>query len=281
MVVSEILAIFLEHVGRDRKPATVRQYRTRLKSFADKFGSRDFSSIDSLEIEAWLGEAGKFPDGRLKSPDTRRANAIAFEQLQAFAVDHHALAEKLLEKIRKPTGRLRERIPTDSETQAILDAASPQFRLIYQALRQTGARPNELAGAQFADIDRQAGMLVIRHHKTEEKTGRPRKIAIGKKFAELIAQARGGRTEGPIFLSPRLKPWTTGTLSATFRRLRDRLRLPKDLCLYLTRHEHASRLCRQRGIQAAAEALGHKSIVTTKRYVKTDDKELQENQDLV
>lgn len=57
------------------------------------------------------------------------------------------------------------------------------------------------------------------------------------------------------------------------------LDLPKDLVLYLTRHEHASQICEKLGIHAAAEALGHASLQTTKRYVKTNPEALRRNQD--
>jgi integrase len=45
-------------------------------------------------------------------------------------------------------------VPTAAETEAILLRASPQFWLIYLALRQCGARPGELCRATIADIDR-------------------------------------------------------------------------------------------------------------------------------
>ena len=39
--------------------------------------------------------------------------------------------------------------------------------------------------------------------------------------------------------------------------------LAKDLVVYLTRHEHGTRVCELHGIQAAADALGHSNVKTT------------------
>lgn len=286
MLVNDLVRIYLGHVAQTRKPATHRQYANRLKPLTAVFGEREFASLSALELEDYLAQAGRWPEGHphageQKAPDTLRANAIALQQLQQFAVDHSEISEPTLKKIHKPTGRLRERLPTEEETQAILAQADPAFVLIYRGLRQCGARPSELCGATIGEINRGSGCIELKHHKTEGKTGGCRRIAIGKKFGEIIREACGARESGPIFLGPRGKPWTAANLSATYRRLRDRAGLPKDLCLYLARHEHASLLCSQKGINAAAEALGHRNIATTKRYVKTDPKELRDNQDLV
>ena len=80
--------------------------------------------------------------------------------------------------------------------------ASPAFRLIYSALRQCGARPGELCRATIADVDRANRVITLKEHKTARKTGQVRRIPIGRKLGELLNQAIGTRTEGPVFLSP-------------------------------------------------------------------------------
>jgi len=57
--------------------------------------------------------------------------------------------------------------------------------------------------------------------------------------------------------------------------------LPRDLVLYLTRHECGTRICREKGIEYARRLLGHANIITKQRYVHLDDRELAEAQDLV
>lgn len=288
MLVEELIRLFLKDAKQNKKPATARQYANRLKPLLNRYEGKEkhFESLSSLELQDYLNDANTFSTGHAragepKSPDTQRANAIALQQLQKFAVTHKVIAEPILSEIRKPCGRMRERLPTEEETAAILKIASPEFSLMYRALRQTGARPNELCGFQLVHINQAKRIVELKHHKTEGKTGGVRVIAIGAKFAELIREAVGARTEGFVFLSSRGTPWKPSNLSATYRRYRDKLKLPKDLCLYLARHEHATKLCQQKGINAAADALGHRNIATTRRYVKPDPESLRDNQDLV
>ena len=138
--------------------------------------------------------------------------------------------------------------------------------MIYSALRQCGARPGELCRATIADIDRTANAIVLRDHKTARKTGKPRRIPIGRKLGELLRQATGDRQAGPIFLSPAGKGWTVPNLSRTYSRLRDDAGLPRDLVLYLARHEWGTNVCREKGIEYTRRLLGHANISTTQRY---------------
>jgi integrase len=184
-------------------------------------------------------------------------------------------------KLEKPRVGQRDRLPTPDETAAILSRSSREFRLIFSALRQCGARPGELCRATIADIDRTANAIVLREHKTARKTGKPRRIPIGKKLRALLAQAIGDRQTGPIFLSPARKAWTVPNLSRTYSRLRDNAGLPRDLVLYLARHECGTKICREKGIEYARRLLGHANISTTQRYMHLDDRELADAQDLV
>ena len=117
--------------------------------------------------------------------------------------------------------------------------------------------------------------------KTARKTGQPRRIPIGRKLGDLLDQAIGTRTEGPVFLSPAGKVWRVANLSRTYSRLRDMAGLPRDRVLYLARHECGTNVCRQKGIEFARRLLGHANISTTQRYLHLDDPELAEAQDLV
>ena len=119
-----------------------------------------------------------------------------------------------------------------------------------RSVRGSQARPLKAAG----------------EHKAGRKTGKPRRIPIGQKLGELIRQAVGDRKAGPIFLSPAGKIWTVPNISRTYSRLRDMAGLPRDLVLYLARHECGTKICRQKGIEYARRLLGHANISTTHIY---------------
>lgn len=272
--IRELVESFLDVCRQTRAAATVRFYRCRLKRFVEQFGDRPFSDLTKLEVTRYLTEVGEDA-----SNSTRRHNAVALETLQKFAREQGQLRRRVFRKLDKPAVGKRERLPTEDETRALLRKASPEFRLIYAALRQCGARPGELCGATFEHWDRDAGVIKIAKHKTARKTGKPRVIAVGDKLKKILDQATAGRSEGPLFLSPTGRAWTVGNLSRTYRTLRDRAGLDRTLCLYLTRHEHGTAVCHAHGIHAAAQALGHSSIATTQRYVKTSEEQLRQFQD--
>ena len=59
-----------------------------------------------------------------------------------------------------------------------------------------------------------------------------------------------------MFLCPSGRGWRVENLSRTYSRLRDIAGLPKDLVLYLARHECGTKICREKGIEYACRLLG-------------------------
>ena len=143
------------------------------------------------------------------------------------------------------------------------------------------AGPGELCRSTIADVARAIRVITLNEHKTARKTGEARRIPVGRRLGELLDRAIGDRTEGPEFLSPSGRAWKVGNLSRTYSRLRDQAGLPKDLVLYLARHECGTKICREKGIEYARRLLGHTNITTTQRYMHLDEKELADAQDLI
>lgn len=106
-------------------------------------------------------------------------------------------------------------------------------------------------------------VFTLKEHKMARKEGQARCIPIGRRLGELLDQAIGDRTEGPLFLSPTGAPWRVMNLSRTSSWLRDLAGLPKDLVLYLARHQCGKNTCREKGIEYARRPLGHINITTT------------------
>jgi integrase len=247
-----------------------------LKKFRAAYNARELASLTPLEIDEHLTKAGTG-----MSDSTRHHDVVALERLQKFAIEHKLLERPVFGTLEKPAVGRRDRIPSSSETEAILSRASPAFRLIYSALRQCGARPGELCRATIADLDRANRVITLKEHKTVRKTGQARRIPIGRKLGDLLDQAIGTRSEGLVFLSPSGRQWKVTNLSRTYSRLRDNAGLPKDLVLYLARHECGTKICREKGIEFARRLLGHANISTTQRYMHLDERELADAQDLV
>lgn len=277
MLVRDSVESFLQARAATKKASTVAHYRGRLAAFVRVCGARDSLALTELECRRQLDQASRFADGRPKAPDTIRANVISFDQWQKFAVKAGHLPKLLVTEFEKPGSRERDRIPTDEENATVLRLAKPDFSLMFRALRLCGARPGELCKATIADIDRAEGVISLADHKTAGKTKKPRRIAIGHALEQLLAEAIGTREIGPIFLTARGKAWTVPALGQVFRRIRKKGGLPKDLVLYLARHEFASRLVdADVDIHGVAQSLGHSGLQTVKRYVKVKSQKLRD-----
>jgi integrase len=269
------ITAWLHDVAQQHKPSTARFYGSRSAWIRTAFGDRDWPDLTPIMVLRALDQANRWSDQRHKAPDTQRANAIAWEQLQRWAIETGRCEKPVLtEALKKPAGRQRERLPTSDEVQRILAKASPAFVSIYRALLLTGARPGELCAAQVADYHPADGVILLQDHKTAKKTKRPRAIPIGDTLRPLLRTAIGDRTEGPIFRTAHGMSWTTERLSNNFRRIRDQLQLDRDLVLYSARHKFATELCHSQGIEAAAAVLGHQVLQTTRRYVHHDTSQL-------
>src|SRR5262245_3311221 len=148
MKTNTLIDSFLAYCARNRSAATLLFYRSRLRRFREVYNQREFGTLTALEIDEHLALAGAG-----MSDTTRHHNALALERLQKFAIDHNLVEQPVFGKLEKPRVGQRDRVPTPDEIASILSHASPEFLLIYSALRQCGARPGELCRAAIADID--------------------------------------------------------------------------------------------------------------------------------
>lgn len=279
MTFAKLTELFLAHHKQNQSAKnTVVFYRTQLGQVARHLGKKAIDAIAPADVLTALAHVNAG-----KSPTTQRHRAVAIDQLQKYATTLGLIGKPWLAKIPKPTPRQRDRIPSEEETKAILRAAPAKFRLIYECLRLSGARPNELARARIEDWqpdpNGKTGVIVLAEHKTARKSGKPRQIPVGSKLGRLLRLAIGKRKTGPIFTTTRGHAWTVKNLSTQFLRLRTAAKLDPALVLYSARHEAGTNFCRQHGILKASRLLGHATINTTQRYVHPDMDELKQAQD--
>lgn len=266
MNVNELTALWLRHKEREgNATTTVQHYGDRIKRFTKAFGERNIKDIEREEVLEHIHTANQgIADG------TKRANIIAIEQLMRFAKKFRHMKRRWFKDgdvVKPRTGR-RERYATPEETQVLIAGMRKDSHLIYRTLRLTGARPGELCKAQISELEGPPGarMIVLTQHKTARKTGRRREIILSPAAEELVMQAIGDRTEGPIFLTVRRKAWIRDRLSRTFRQSRNAAGIDRRVVLYCSRHEAATEIVRSVGIAQAAGILGHSDIKTTQRY---------------
>jgi len=167
----------------------------------------------------------------------------------------------------------RERFLSDAEVtalgQALADAATtarelPQTLDAVRLLLLVGCRVGELLALRWEDVDLQAGALTIREAKAG---GRVQTIG-AQCVAYLKAMHRSGAWVIPA-AAPK-KPMGIFTLEHAWRRIRAAAKLD-DVRLHDLRHTHGT-FAGQTGANAylVRDALGHKTISMTGRYVNRD-----------
>lgn len=280
MTVAGSIALFVSTLHGKVAVKTRKSYSDWLGKFVSAHGQQQTEDLKPSDVEEWLAGLRR-KDGEPYAPDSIRAAIVSISQWAKYAKKSKHLKKRLLKNVHKPPGRKRDRIPTEAEQRAILAEASPALAQILGCLRLTGARPGELCGAMIEDYDREAGMIVLRQHKTAKKTGAKRKIGVGRHVRDIVVQAIGDRTSGPIFLNDHGRPWSAGTVSHAFHDARDRAGVTSEIVLYCLRHFAGTMICEKLGIHAAAHALGHTDVKTTQRYCHPRDEKLAEYQDRV
>lgn len=254
----------------DRSPATVDHYRKGLGWVPRELWVGPWADLTRPALMAALRAADRKPNGDRWSPSTRTRNRKCWAALQKFAVRLKFGAAVIDEEDLRGSGYgSREAIYSADQWAKLLAAAgSDAVVLALESLGLSGMRPSELCRATIADVRRrgEGTAIVLAKHKTAAKTGKPRVIPVGVNLCQLIAEAMGERTGGPVWLDPRGEAWTPASLARAFRRARSSAGLPAELKLYSTRHTFGTAAVKSIGEIGAAAILGHTTLTMTKRY---------------
>ena len=111
--------------------------------------------------------------------------------------------------------------------QALLSNASAGFQRIYRGVRlMTEAIVAQVAELKIEAVDLRAEVLSL-----PPAARGPAQTQLRHQTRELLGEAIGPRTRGPVFLTPRRKQWCPKTVSLHFSRARTRAGLPSNIML--------------------------------------------------
>lgn len=146
-----------------------------------------------------------------------------------------------------------------------------RFLEIMIFLRLTGARPLELRGLLWTDMDLDRAEIVLQRHKTSrtQRQRKPRRIPLVPAVIRLLARIRRrGEGDGHVFLTHRGTPWARYSIAQRLKRLRRRAGLPDDVTLYGLRHEFGTQaMLKGVDLKTLAELMGHTTTRTTEHYL--------------
>jgi integrase len=266
------VAEFLRHVlvthwKAKKKASTAKNFEGMIeRTLIPVFGAKKLSALKRADVRAWHASQTHRP---------RQANldVAILRKAMAIALADGLITENPATGITPHPERKRDRIPSDDEMRAILNAIDtaplrPQAALLFNLLGFTGARTSEWRTAEWSWLSADGATLKL--PDVAAKTG-ARPLALSSIAQALLSAAptRGGR-----FIVPNddgdgpLPSWTVNDQWEIVRRASG----VRDLNVHDLRHAFATRGA---GLGASAvilrDALGHKTLAMTNRYVSRQD----------
>jgi integrase len=188
-----------------------------------------------------------------------------------WASEEGLIARNPIQGMKCPRPKSRNRALTDAEYRELLGAAHGPFRILLWSLRQTGARPAELRRLTWDQVH--GTHLVLTVHKTSQKTQKPRIIHLTPAMQRLLVHLRSRSQSDHVYVNTRGKPWTSNAIRLNVQRIREKTKLPADVCAYLLRHTFGTHAI-MNGLNTSevAELMGHASTEMIDRvYVHLAD----------
>ncbi len=261
VTVSHVITGFLDHSGREHEPPTARWYRDLLIPFRTMWGKLRVTQLRKKHVKKWIEAKGYNPTSANKAIG-------AVKRAFNWAVEEEHIPRNPIAHVRKPKVLTRDRTITPDERVLILNAIrGAAFRTFVNLLTLTGCRPGEIARVTAADVDLDTGVWVLKKHKTAKKTGKPRTVYLCPEALAITCDAIVKRTEGPLFLNSKGKPWTRNAVRIRFRNLRAKHPELKGVVAYTYRASFATDALEQ-GVQDASVAalLGHTNTATLHKF---------------
>ena len=262
--VADLVEAFLDSAKKNCAEDTYRNYRFYGQSFAEVCGKHAVSDLKPFHITAWVN--GK----PWNNTTERNARRVAKRALN-WAKEEGLIASNPLDGMKCPPANTRKRALTDTEFRTIIAASHGNLRILFWALRQTGARPSELRKLEWSEV--RADRLVLTKHKTEKKTHKARVIYLTPAMQRLMQFLRKRSTSKYPFVNTRGVAWTTNAIRLAMCRIKEKCNLPDDVCSYLIRHTFGT-FAVMNGLNASevAELMGHTSTQMIDRvYVHLAD----------
>ena len=264
LTVRHVIDGFLAHSREEHKPGTYGWYKTVLSSFKDALGKLRVARLRRKAVRAWLKSTGYNPTSQNKALG-------AVQAALNWAVEEEHVPRNPIARMKKPTPHTRDRTLTPDEKNLILTSIRDEaFRGYVRALMLTGCRPGEVARVTAADVNLDAGVWVLKEHKTAKKTGKPRVVYLCPEAAELTRELVAANPTGPLFRSAKGRPWTRNAVRIRFRRLREKHPGLKGVVAYTCRSSFATDAL-EAGVPEASVAtlLGHTNTdVLHKHYAR-------------
>jgi integrase len=291
--VASVIDLYLHLNASKYADRALEERRRYLQLFAEAHGIRPVNDRDCLlvHVEEWLAAHPEWKSdwarAQAVSVAMRPFNWAAKKRLiaanpfrgveKAQGQPRRPMTDAEFRAVLKATGRARKFSPTTANKQLYPSdlrrrqrpSAGARFRQVLLFLRLTGCRPGEAARLEWDDIDLGNAVIVLRRHKTNRKTKKPRVIPLHPTVLKLLIVLRRLGQSGPrVFLTQRKTPWKRCNLAQRLQRAREAAGVPNDAKLYGLRHGFGTRaVLNGVDLKTLAERMGHTTTRMTEHYV--------------
>lgn len=288
MQIDEALARYLVQLeANGRSPHTIGQYRRHVRSFsrwASEVGhSGRVGEVGHEDVARFLSseEALQCPDGRAKKASSTNAlrtslrTFFRFVRTAGYAETNPARLLRLARCQGPPPRSLseNERLRLMSALEQARGPAADRDHALIHLLLATGIRIGSCLALDVADVDLEAGELLLR----ATKGGGQERVFLGQAIQAQLRRHLENLRPGPLFRGTRGGRLSTRHVQRRLAFWLERAGIGRALSLHSLRHTFAMDLYqRTRDVFLVKEALGHKSIVSTLVYVRSDRERLQE-----
>lgn len=257
--VSEVVSRFLERQRSRVAPGTLRAYTFALSvHFAAAFGDRAVNSLAADEVEAWAAR-----------PEWSRSTRNGY--LGAVGTMLRWAKVKLDRPIWRPPKESRgaESVLTDEQFAEVLREAKVirargDFRELLLFLRETGARPSEVAGLTVEMVDWANSCIRSKEHKTARHGGE-RVIHFSAAAVAVLECQRNRHGSGLLFRSRNGRRFSPKAIVQRCGQISKRVGF-RVIAYGLGRHSFATKaLCAGVPDTVVAALLGHKTTTMVHR----------------
>lgn len=253
-------ACVTSHWRAKRKKSTADAFEAMItRTLKPEFGNTKLSDLKRADIRAWHATQGHRP---------RQANLdlAILRRAMSLAVADDLIPANPVTGIAGHPEKARDRVPTDEEMKALWKAYGdadirPASRLLFRLLTLTGCRRDEIRACEWSWVDTRNSVLRL----PDTKTG-AREIALPAAACALLAEAD---RNGPYVIPNETgeRPLSPSRIHGDWTKVLERAEVT-DLHLHDLRH-HFATMGATMGASALLlrDALGHKTLAMTSRYV--------------
>ncbi|MGH3119325.1 MAG: tyrosine-type recombinase/integrase [Gaiellales bacterium] len=286
--VGDLMAVWLDFAADKVSLNTLQGYRSKARHrIVPDLGRVALRDLTGAELERWYRRLLR--EERLAPSHVRQIHAILRNAL-AQGVRWGWLAFNPAVAAKPPAVPKRDiRSPEVDDVLEAIETASPEFSVFVRLSAAAGSRRGEVTALQWKDLSLDAGELVFehsafRHPDTGEiclkdtKGHANRRIALDEATIEALRQHRcageavaqqcgAGLGADAFVFSPDVdggRPWDPYHWTTAWRRLREKLNLPRTIRLHDLRHFAATQLLAGGvDVKTVAGRLGHANAATT------------------